>query len=61
MIDIEYQALKVKREIGQLEDFIRYYSVNDRERALRCLDKAQTEVLKAKQYAVGVSDGKEKI
>ena len=49
MIDIEYQANKVKREMDTLYDFIKFYTPNNK-KALDAIDKAGEYLFKARQY-----------
>ena len=49
MIDLEYQFYKTKKELRLLTDFVNYYMI-DNKQALKCLDKAETELIKAGQH-----------
>lgn len=56
MDEMRHQVVVVMREIDTLKDYIRYYSMEDRRRALEALDDAESDVLKAKMYALGKTD-----
>lgn len=43
LIDVEHQAIRCKKELQQLEDFIRYYG---KEEHLEYVDRAMTEMVK---------------
>lgn len=50
MIDIMFQMNKVLTELRTLEDFIKYYGEDNKDKMLELVDNAATEITKLKVY-----------
>lgn len=50
MIDIMFQMNKVLTELRTLEDFIKYYGEDNKEKMMELVDNAAAEIAKLKVY-----------